>query len=178
VKNDSAITVDRRTINFVKSVEHKNQMRDSEKETFNFFPLRKKKKIPTELYVKISTPGVLILPSHTLIQLVGSDTQTFWIHLFVDQEKRAVGFFISREFKGKEPSIRLVKPQQIKFGNPFAAISIKTFTNSLEDLYLPTPKLVLKKYKDGLLGPELYYVRVPKGKKIDKNDNVNETRLS
>ncbi len=140
---------------------------------FNFVPLNRKKKLEIEKYVNIGKNGTMIIPKHTLNALLGSETKQFFIKLYYDIEKRALGFSFPNKTYPGDDSIRVVKPFQSKQGSIYATVGIRPFVRSLDVAAFPAKRLKINKYKNGYLGVEIYYVIVPKHKNQKKeNDEI------
>lgn len=135
---------------------------------FNFIPLHKKKKLCFDTYVKITKTGQLMIPSYTLLTLLGSNEKQFFMKFYYDLEKQALGFSFPEKIQQGDDSVRIVKPHTTKQGYAFAQVSVKTFTKSLKQAELPTDRLLINKYKSGYLGEEIRYVVVPKFRKADR----------
>ena len=141
---------------------------------FYFIPLKQQKRIEKQLYVKITSSGNMWIPQNTL-NTIGSDSKSFFMHLYCDQNARALAFKISYTYNGetgRKNSVRVVTPIKAKSGSTiFATVGVRSFMSSLDNIHLPTPRLTLRKYKDGYLNDELWYIVIPRGKPKQKQDD-------
>ena len=130
---------------------------------FNFIPLKKKKNIPVEAYVKITKAGSLMIPMVTVMELTG-DSKPFLLQLYHDQDKRTLGFRAIKSYNNpdKNSSVRFIKINRSKAGYTFGMTSVRNFTKLFSNILLPTPRLKLEKYKTTYLPGEIYYVTMPR----------------
>lgn len=130
---------------------------------FNFIPLKKKKNIPVEAYVKITKIGALWIPMVTVMELTG-DSKPFFLQLYYDQDKRALGFRALKIYSNpdKNSAVRYIKINKNKAGYSYCMTSVKSFTKLFSNILLPTPRLKLEKYKTTYLPGEIYYVTIPR----------------
>ena len=82
----------------------------SQEARFNFVPLRKKKRIEQDLYVKINRTGALIFPKQVIINFIG-DLKPFFIELYFDERKRALAFNFLESYSNpeKKSHVRFLK---------------------------------------------------------------------
>lgn len=128
----------------------------------NFTPLKKKKKVEKDAYARVTKLGQLVLPQQTLLRIIGTDVNQFFVRLYCDEEKRALGFNFPNKLEQGDTSFKVVKPYKSKNGSAFATIGVKSFVNSIDKPKLPTGKLTIKIHKGSYIVPKIYYIVIPK----------------
>ena len=135
---------------------------------FYFAPLLRKRKIQQEAFAAISKQGVMSLGKKALLTL-GLDLKTpIYCHLYEDTQRRALGFKFETIQGQLKKGTRVIKPHCYKNTHQLT-ISIKPFTDTIQDIILPVSGLSIKKYSDSNMG-ELYYIRIPRGKEKLKEE--------
>lgn len=131
---------------------------------FNFLPLVKKRKVPTEIYVRIGNASTLVIGKYALLNLGVDIDKGSFIHLYADPEKRALAFKFDSKIDGatikKGGNIRIVKINKAGV----AVLSIAGFLKALPDIEYG--KIEVKFYQDTWHG-KLWYIVIPRKKKED-----------
>lgn len=150
---------------------------------FNFLPLviERGRSSQEEPYIRLQGNGQLVFNRKCLEYLVQGIKKSFFLKLFCDKSKRAVGFQVIKQVDGGElkgSNIRFVTPQVQKqkgVETVMAKVSIAGFVNSLGDVKIPSGKLFIESYKDndGYLSiGDVHYVVLPKKEKDEHSSNT------
>jgi len=137
---------------------------------FNLVPLIPKQRISIgiEPYVKIFSNGVMQINKKSVFLGLGESWNSKFFKFFCDIDERMLAWKMENEMSSSNGA-RFIKIRKTKLGQETLNISVKNFIKSLDDVNLPTPRLIIKKYKDTddyLQIGEVYYVIIPR--QIDK----------
>ena len=107
---------------------------------FYFVPLAVKKgkqKSDFFPYVRIQKPGVMCFGQRTL-EYLGVEKETS-VKLYVDPEKRALGFSFTDVIGKKEDGYRFFVPKKYASGATMGFLGVGSFLNTLKNVSFPSP---------------------------------------
>lgn len=130
---------------------------------FHFVPVSKHKKVDESsgLYLNIYNKGQVVIPKYSGIKMGFSLEAPTVISLFLDMQKRTIGFRIEKSIvlNGERPNnVRVVSATQTSVTTSFG-FSIKKLLDQFKDVATPL-RMEISEYKDDTYG-KLFYFTIP-----------------